>query len=133
MDYDVFDDWNIIKKDVHSSDKNKSLFFNEKEVWWVTIGINIGLEIYGKGSSFTRPVLILKKLSNDLAIVIPMTTKNKKGTWFVTVYFQKKYSTVLLYQIKIMDKKRFQHKIGNLDQQDYLKVKEKLKLLLEFF
>ena len=62
MDYDVFDDWNIIKKDVHSSDKNKSLFFNEKEVWWVTIGINIGLEIYGKGSSFTRPVLILKKL-----------------------------------------------------------------------
>ena len=47
--------------------------------------------------------------------------------------FQKKYSTVLLYQIKIMDKKRFQHKIGNLDQQDYLKVKEKLKLLLEFF
>lgn len=35
--------------------------FNEREVWWCAIGVNVGYEIDGKGKDFARPVLVLKK------------------------------------------------------------------------
>lgn len=44
-------------------DERPSKLFNEGEIWWCSIGMNIGVEIYGKGGRFTRPVLIFKKFT----------------------------------------------------------------------
>ena len=126
-----FDKWNIKKKEL--SEKEKKFFFREGDIWWVSLGQNLGTESYGKGDTFRRPVLIIKKLSSDSCIVLPLTSKSRQGTWFVDITFQGYTKTVLLYQIKMMCTKRFQRRLAVLDETDFKKVKEKLKNLLELF
>ncbi len=56
---------------------------SESDVWWASIGENVGSEIGGKNHQFSRPVIILKKLAHGFYFVIPTTTKVKTGTWYV--------------------------------------------------
>lgn len=52
-----FDEWNNIKK---ALEKNNAEFpFREREVWWYAAGENLGSEIAGKGTRFSRPILKL--------------------------------------------------------------------------
>ncbi|MDD2907001.1 MAG: type II toxin-antitoxin system PemK/MazF family toxin, partial [Candidatus Gracilibacteria bacterium] len=78
------------------------------------------------------PVLIFKKLSSDICIVIPLSSKNKTGTWFCDCDLQGIRRTALLYQIKMVHKNRFQRKIGELDELDFETIKKKLGKLLNF-
>ncbi len=57
--------------------------FKQRELWWCSVGINLGEEIYGKGEKFTRPVLIFKKFTSNSFMALPLTTKEKKevGMW----------------------------------------------------
>lgn len=56
-----FDDWNMAKKKAHKLGRVPA--FKEGEIWWCVIGENIGIEINGKQKKFSRPVLVLKKIS----------------------------------------------------------------------
>ena len=51
---------------------------HEREIWWCSLGVNVGHEEDGKNEQFERPALILKKWSNKTVIILPMTTKTKK-------------------------------------------------------
>jgi len=124
-----FDVWNDIKKELDL--KNRDLFFKEGEVWWCSVGLNIGVESCGKGNTFRRPVLILKKLSNYSFIGLPLSSQIKKGTWFTDVEINNEKQCVLLYQIRMYSKNRFQRRFATLDSNDLNKVKEKLDSLLE--
>jgi UDP-N-acetylbacillosamine transaminase len=124
-----FDEWNVVKKEL--SKKEEKFFFKEGDIWWVSLGKNLGTESYGKGEIFRRPVLVIKKLNSNSCIVLPLTSKFKNGTWFTDISFQNETKTVLLYQIKMINTKRFQRRLGVLDDNDFKKVKEKLKFLLE--
>jgi mRNA interferase MazF len=59
-----FDQWNTVKQNTHQ--KKERVFFHEREIWFLSIGQNIGFEQNGKGSNFLRPVLILKQFSNEV-------------------------------------------------------------------
>ena len=124
-----FDKWNLKKKKIQEEDKN--LYFREGDIQWCHLGLNIGSESFGKGENFRRPILVYKKLSNDLFVGIPLSTKNKSGTWFVEINFQNSKRTMLLYQIRTLNKKRLYLKIGEIDEVDYFKTKEKLEILLQ--
>ena len=41
-----FDKWNESKKVIHHNNEDK--FYHEREVWWCSLGINIGFEQDGK-------------------------------------------------------------------------------------
>jgi mRNA interferase MazF len=56
------------------------------DIWWVSTGSNIGSEVDGKGERNARPAVILKKLSHGFYFVVPTTTKNKEGNWYVPFY-----------------------------------------------
>ncbi len=56
-----FDVWNEIKKQVESHPRFE---FNEGELWWCDIGLNIGSEQDGPSPLFERLVLVGKKFSN---------------------------------------------------------------------
>lgn len=43
------DAWNTLKKRLTTSTTPK--LFREREIWWCSIGLNVGYEVYGKGSS----------------------------------------------------------------------------------
>ncbi len=126
-----FDSWNNFKKLINKKDCH-NLFFHEREVWWCSVGLNVGSESFGKGKFFRRPILIIKKLSSELCIALPITSKPKKGTWFSEIEVDKKKRWVMLYQIRVINSKRFQFKIGKINNNEFKDVKTKLKQLLEF-
>lgn len=130
-----YNNWNLKKQDIQFKKKKSgesNIYFKEADIWWCSIGINIGTESYGKGENFRRPVLIMKKLSADLCIALPLTSKEKMGTWFIDVTFHGEKKWVMLYQIRTLNKKRFYLKMGQLDPTDMKRVKEKLECLLKF-
>ena len=43
-----FDKWNELKKKLHNSEKPKKFYFREREIWWCSLGLNIGFEEDGK-------------------------------------------------------------------------------------
>lgn len=126
-----YNNWNIKKQDIQFSERTEKMYFKEGDIWWCSLGLNIGSESFGKGENFRRPILIVKKLSGDLCITLPLTSKEKNGTWFIDITLQGEKKWAMLYQIRTLNKKRFTVKIGELDDTDFARVKEKLDALLE--
>ena len=124
-----FDDWNNKKKALES--KEVEILFKTGDIWWCSVGLNIKEESCGKGDTFRRPVLVLKKLSKKSFIGIPLSTKKKEGTWFCDISILQETQYVLLYQIRMFSVNRLQRRLTTLDDKDFLRVKEKLKALLE--
>ena len=122
LDLKLFDDWNIIKKGLEQNYRVE--FFKERQIWWCSIGQNLGSESYGKGRTFTRPVLIFKKLSSHIFLGLPLTTKIKQGSWYVVIRHQSKDVTVLYHQARIFDKKRLVDSLGEVDDADFAKIKK---------
>lgn len=131
MEIEVFDKWNELKKEIHNKNTD-NIYFKESEIWWGSMWKNIKSESFWKWDSFRRPVLIFKKLSSDICIVIPLSSKNKTWTWFCDCDLQWIRRTALLYQIKMVHKNRFQRKIWELDELDFETIKKKLGKLLNF-
>ena len=117
-----FLEWIGLKEKIHSKNSTP-LFFNENEIWWCAIGENIGIEINGKGKLFSRPVFVYKKLSKNGFLGIPLSTQNKKGSWYIEISFKNKNQTLNLSQIRIFSSSRMYEKIGSLDDNDVEKVK----------
>ena len=51
-----FDGWNSNKKQIH--DHSAAPFYHKREIWWCSLGINVGFEQDGTGANYDRPVLI---------------------------------------------------------------------------
>ena len=64
-----FVEWTKLKIRLHIESK-KIVYFYEREIWWASLGENIGFEQNGKDENFSRPVLILKKFNNHLLWIL---------------------------------------------------------------
>lgn len=96
---------------------------SERDLWWAGIGENIGSEMNGKSNKFTRPVNIIKKLSHGFYLIAPTTTQCHNGTWYVHVQLGGIDEYVCLNQIRTIDYRRLYSKIGQIDTDDFKKVK----------
>lgn len=123
-----FQEWHILKEDLHHSDKQ--IFFKERDIFWASIGVNIGFEQDGKGEILSRPLLVLKKYNKNLFFGIPLSTKIKEGSFFYTFDFNGKPSSALLVQARTYDAKRLENKMGMIAKNDFLILKVKLRELL---
>ncbi len=98
-------------------------FFKERQIWWCHIGLNVGYEIFGKGDSFTRPILIIKQYGGLTFLAAPLTTTPPKYENHVAVNFKGRQSTVLLDQIRTLDARRLvKNSLGRLDKEQFEKV-----------
>jgi mRNA interferase MazF len=104
--------------------------FKEGEIWWCSMGMNIGHEIFGKGARFTRPVIVFKKLNKYSFLAIPLTTQVKDGSWYIPISHGGVESRAILSQIRVVDGIRLTIKIGTLNSENFQKVKDRL---LEFY
>ena len=68
-----FDKWNGKKKQLDANTDNLT-DFHEREIWWCSIGVNVGFEQHSQTSDFSRPVVIVKKFTRDMFLGIPLTT-----------------------------------------------------------
>lgn len=126
--FNKFDKWNEKKKKIDKEEKK--LFIKQTDIWWCKLWKNIKNEIDWKWEEYTRPVLILRKLSKNDFIWIPLSSKIKKWTWFYNYKFKWKYFTALLSQIRMLSSSRLTNKIWQLDEKDFKDLKNKLKTLL---
>ncbi|MFA5830210.1 MAG: type II toxin-antitoxin system PemK/MazF family toxin [Candidatus Paceibacterota bacterium] len=119
-----FDLWNKEKKRIDITDNLKT--FHEREIWFISIGENIGFEQNGKGEKFLRPVIVLKKFSKNVFLGVPLTKTEKTGKFYADFEFQNKRSTAILSQIRLFDSRRLKYILGKMSVGDYRKIKEKL-------
>jgi hypothetical protein len=124
---DEFDKWNELKKKLCN---NKVLKFKERDIWFLHMGKNIGYEQNGKGEEFLRPVLVLRKFSNRYFLGVPLTSKEKKGSYFFNFYHKGKLQTALLNQTKVFDIKRVKYSKGLIGEDTFNKLVEAYKNLI---
>lgn len=124
-----FSEWNELKIQLHNNKKEQ--YFKERDIFWVSIGVNIGFEQDGKGEIFSRPVLIVKKYGKNIFFGIPLSTQIKEGSFFFDFELDGQKSSALLVQARIYDAKRLENKIGKLSIEDFKRLKIKLGELLE--
>ena len=123
-----FKQWNNEKAIVHN-EKTRP-FFHEREIWFCSLGENIGFEQDGSGFDFMRPVTILKKFNNEIAWCIPLTTKEKRGVHYFSFTFNTTASTAILSQLKLVDVKRLQYKVGDINKSNFEDMKKKIRQFL---
>lgn len=123
-----FDHWNGKKKKLDGN--QRSLLFKEGEIWWCSIGLNIGEEVYGKGEYFRRPVVILKKLSRNSCIVMPTTTKEREGSWYHRLDIHGKVRFVMMNQIRFISANRLWVRESSLSQEEFRELKKSVAVLL---
>ncbi len=110
--------------------KDGRIVFRQGDIWWCSLGFNIGEEIFGKGAKFTRPVLIFKKFTANSFMGLPLTTQGRNGSWYVEINTGGVKRWVLLNQARILDKKRLTIKISSISKADFERVKRKF---IEFY
>lgn len=121
-----FDKWNISKKQIHLESENK--LYHQREVWWCTLGLNIGYEQDGTGDSESRPVLILKGFSKQVCVVLPLTTSNKKNPYHLSIgNIDGKEAWVITSQIRLIDTKRLINKICVLNKELFESIRKTTK------
>lgn len=124
-----FDGWNKIKKKIDYSSNKKTVKLGE--VYWCKLGLNVGVEQNGRQDNFERPVIVIKKFSNKIVLIAPLTTQSHEGNWYLdTILFNRKQQ-VILNQIKPIDTKRLLNSIGQMPLFEVqLILKEYIKLIM---
>jgi mRNA interferase MazF len=123
----LLDWWRIT---IRLRDRQRKPLFKEGEIWWCSIGMNFGVEIYGKGQRFTRPVIIFKKFNKNAFLGIPLTSQLKTGKWYVLVTHGDKTDTALLAQIRVMDSKRLIERMETIWDDSFDEIK---RSFLDFY
>jgi mRNA interferase MazF len=117
-----FLEWIGLKEKLHGS-IHESPLISEGDIWWVSVGENVGKEINGRSRLFSRPVLVFKKLSHETFLCLPTTTKDKKGSWYVEINQNGRRINVVLSQARVFDSKRLSVRISVVDDNDMKKIK----------
>ncbi len=124
-----FKNWNNIKTDINNKGLNK--FYHPREVWWCSLGVNIGYEQDGNGNIYQRPVLILKGLGKNTALIIPLTTSKEKHPLRVPVgLIGDKEASAIISQIRVVDTKRFIYKICFINKEIFETIRKTVKEIL---
>ena len=120
-----------LKIKIHKKDR-KLNFIKEGEVYWCSLGENIGDEENGKGYNFRRPVLVFKKFNNSIFWGIPMSTKIKDSNiYYIKVLLKDLEQSAMISQLRILDSKRLDLYIGYISKIDFLRIQDSVINLIK--
>ena len=106
-------------------------FFHAREIWWCSLGVNVGFEQDGSGDEYDRPVIILKGMSRQTFFAIPLTTSPSDHPLRPSVgIIEGKDARALLSQMRLIDAKRLVRKIGYLDGEIFKQIRKSAKGML---
>jgi len=120
-----FDGWNELKKITHGKSDNFGV--HEREIWWTSFGVNVGVEIDGKNEMFERPSLILRKFNRQMVWVLPITSRSKNPRFYERFLFNDSENFVVLTQLRTVSTKRFVRKVGMISRDDFERIMERVK------
>jgi len=94
----------------NTQDDMKIRLFKQRDIFFIKMGENIGNEQNGKGANFVRPIVVLKKITKDMFIGIPLSTQIKSGSWFYQFEFKSKdkisKNIAIIPQVKMFSSQR---------------------------
>ncbi|MBI4158282.1 MAG: type II toxin-antitoxin system PemK/MazF family toxin [Candidatus Yanofskybacteria bacterium] len=118
-----FKKWHGIKENLDG--RKSEVFFHEREIWWCSLGVNIGFEQDGTGKDFQRPIVIIKKFNLDACLAVPLTTTQKKGKYYFKVgEVDGREATAVFSQVRFINRKRLANKVGVLEENIFNKLFE---------
>ena len=120
-----FNKWSELKQKLNN--RKAVPTFKEREVWWCSIGANVGCEEDGKNQLFNRPILVVRKFNNNLFLAIPLSSQIKENRYYHKIHLQDKEGSVLLSQIRVLEGKRLNHKIATITKEQFEIVREKIR------
>ena len=122
--------WNRLKIKIAIVPPKTNVFFYEREIWWISLGMNIGFEQNGKNELYERPVLVFKKFNKDMFWALPLTSKYRQGPFYTTTGYSQKIYTIILSQLRLVSSKRLLRKIRTLPINEFINVQQKIKSFL---
>ena len=120
-----FDSWNSLKKDIDS--RQSAVFCNVREIWWASLGLNIGSEEDGKNDLFERPIIIIKVFNRNMLRIIPLTSSVRDDLHHFPISHAQITGSVRLSQMKTIGAQRLTRKLGRLDTPTFHQLVERLK------
>lgn len=126
-----FDSWNSRKKQLETRGHD-FLSFHERQIWWCSLGLNLGDEQDGKHELFERPVLIFKKFNNRIAWMIPLTTKKKEGPYYFALpnFGVLKNSYLILSQVRLISVKRLCRRMATIPTAQFREIQQQFVALI---
>lgn len=122
-------EWFQLKSKLQTEEKEKYQYkdVHEREIVWCSVGLNVGYEMYGKGESFNRPVLVYKKISSELFIGLSMTKKVKKG---ISGWYEYEGASIVFEQMRTFSIKRVGSRYKKVSKGYFKKIKKALRAYL---
>ncbi len=122
-----FNRWNGVKQMIEKR-HTRVTSFRERDVWWCSLGVNVGNEEDGKNNLFERPVLVMKKFNNHTAWILPMSTKMKVNQF----YFHMEKESVLLSQLRFVSARRFNRFVKRISTYEFQLIRGHLTDLIKY-
>lgn len=122
-----FIEWTKIKIQLHFTVKEKELYFKEREIWWASLGVNIGFEQDGKNERFERPILVLKKFNKNVLWILPLTSRSRDGKYYYELEYNGRKFQVILSQLRLISSRRLTRKIRRLSAGEFNEIRTRLK------
>ncbi|MEA3370836.1 MAG: type II toxin-antitoxin system PemK/MazF family toxin [Campylobacterota bacterium] len=123
------DEWNEVKKKTQNDKKVR--LFKQRDIFFIKMGENIGYEQNGKGTNFVRPIVVLKKITSNMFIGIPLSTQIKSGSWFYKFEFKAKNKSseniAIIPQLRMFSSQRLLNKIGVMPNNNFDELRRKVK------
>ncbi len=112
-----FAEWARLKPRIHFVDTE--VYFRERQIWWVSIGQNVGSEQNGKHGNFERPVVILKKFNPQTFLATPISTQFKEGAYRLSFTNNGEQFIANLSQMRVLSSKRLLRLVGTMPLAEY--------------
>ncbi|HBA37008.1 TPA: hypothetical protein DCZ15_04005 [Candidatus Falkowbacteria bacterium] len=125
-----FANWAKLKPQIHFLNNRNNVYFKTREIWWASLGVNIGYEQNGKHDKYERPVLILRKFGEGSLWVLPLTSRNKIDRFYYHFQDGIRIYSIILSQLRLISSKRLSRKIRTLPKKDFREVIRNIKSLL---
>lgn len=123
-----FTQWHQLK--MHLNQQKDAPSIGQRDIWWCSVGVNIGHEVDGKSELFSRPVLIIRKFSKHIFLGVPLTTQIKENPYYHPIHFRNRDQAVMLSQIRLWESRRLTRKIGQLPKKQFEEVRKALKEMI---
>ncbi len=125
-----FNKWSNLKENLDSQKKFPS--FEEREIWWCSIGLNVGHEENGKSDLFSRPILVIRKFNRHILLGIPLTSKIKEHhKFYYKIHFKNQEQSVMLSQIRVWESKRLTKVKGKLPLKQFNEIRRILSQIIK--
>lgn len=114
IDYDSLDD--------ESNPKNPKPMFRERDIWWCSLGENLWYEQDGKHENYERPILILKKFSQDMFLWAPLTSNDRPHPLKFPYQINEKDGCINLTQVRTMSVRRLHRRMWKMSEEHFITI-----------